>query len=40
MSFISRFVSATTFEYGLVAAGVAIVIVAAVQTIGTALNIS
>jgi len=42
MKFISRFLSnesgATAIEYGLIAAGIAVVIIAAVQSIGTSLN--
>jgi pilus assembly protein Flp/PilA len=40
--FISRFLSnesgATAIEYGLIAAGIAVVIIAAVNAVGTALN--
>jgi pilus assembly protein Flp/PilA len=40
--FISRFVAnesgATAIEYGLIAAGIAVAIIAAVQAVGTALN--
>jgi Flp pilus assembly pilin Flp len=39
-SLISRFVSATAFEHCLVAAGIAVAIVTALQTIGTALNVA
>ena len=42
MQFISRFFhdesGATAIEYGLIAAGIAVVIIVAVQTIGTNLN--
>ena len=42
MSFISRFLKnesgATAIEYGLIAAGIAVAIIIAVQTIGTNLN--
>jgi pilus assembly protein Flp/PilA len=42
MSMISRFVKdesgATAIEYGLIAAGIAVAIIAAVQAVGTALN--
>jgi pilus assembly protein Flp/PilA len=42
MNFISRFLrnesGATAIEYGLIAAGIAVVIIAAVQSIGTSLN--
>ena len=42
MNFVSRFVSnesgATAIEYGLIAAGIAVAIIAAVQSVGTALN--
>ena len=41
-NFISRFVTnesgATAIEYGLIAAGIAVAIIAAVQAVGTALN--
>ena len=41
-NFISRFVSdqsgATAIEYGLIAAGIAVVIIAAVNAVGTALD--
>ena len=40
--FISRFAAnesgATAIEYGLIAAGIAVAIIAAVQAVGTALN--
>jgi pilus assembly protein Flp/PilA len=40
--FISRFATnesgATAIEYGLIAAGIAVAIIAAVQAVGTALN--
>ena len=39
---VSRFISnesgATAIEYGLIAAGIAVAIIAAVQSVGTALN--
>jgi pilus assembly protein Flp/PilA len=39
---VSRFISnesgATAIEYGLIAAGIAVAIIAAVQAVGTALN--
>ena len=42
MKFISRFLSnesgATAIEYGLIAAGIAVVIIAAVQSLGGTLN--
>jgi len=42
MKFISRFLrnesGATAIEYGLIAAGIAVVIIAAVQSVGTSLN--
>jgi len=42
MKFVSRFMSdqsgATAIEYGLIAAGIAIVIIAAVQSVGTNLT--
>lgn len=42
MTFISRFLKnesgATAIEYGLIAAGIAVAIIFAVQTIGTNLN--
>ena len=42
MKLISRFVrdesGATAIEYGLIAAGIAVAIIAAVQAVGTALN--
>jgi pilus assembly protein Flp/PilA len=42
MNFISRFLrnesGATAIEYGLIAAGIAVVIIAAVQAVGTSLN--
>ena len=42
MTFISRFLKnesgATAIEYGLIAAGIAVAIIIAVQTIGTNLN--
>jgi len=42
MNFVSRFISnesgATAIEYGLIAAGIAVAIIAAVQSVGTALN--
>jgi pilus assembly protein Flp/PilA len=41
-NFTSRFVAdesgATAIEYGLIAAGIAVAIIAAVQAVGTALN--
>ena len=41
-NFISRFLrdesGATAIEYGLIAAGIAVVIIAAVQSVGTSLN--
>ena len=41
-NFMSRFVAnesgATAIEYGLIAAGIAVAIIAAVQAVGTALN--
>ena len=44
MKFISRFLNnesgATAIEYGLIAAGIAVVIIAVVQSIGTSLNTS
>ena len=44
MKFVSRFLSnesgATAIEYGLIAAGIAVVIIAVVQSIGTSLNTS
>ena len=42
LNLISRFISnesgATAIEYGLIAAGIAVAIIAAVQSVGTALN--
>jgi pilus assembly protein Flp/PilA len=42
MSFFSRFLSnesgATAIEYGLIAAGIAVAIIAALNTLGTTLN--
>ena len=42
MKFVSRFLKnesgATAIEYGLIAAGIAVVIIAVVQSIGTSLN--
>ena len=42
MNFISRFLrnesGATAIEYGLIAAGIAVVIIAVVRSIGTSLN--
>ena len=42
MNLVSRFISnesgATAIEYGLIAAGIAVAIIAAVQSVGTALN--
>jgi pilus assembly protein Flp/PilA len=42
MQFVSRFMSnesgATAIEYGLIAAGIAVVIIAAVTSLGSALN--
>jgi pilus assembly protein Flp/PilA len=42
MSFVSRFLrdesGATAIEYGLIAAGIAVAIIAAVQSLGTTLN--
>ena len=42
LNFVSRFISnesgATAIEYGLIAAGIAVAIIAAVQSVGTALN--
>jgi pilus assembly protein Flp/PilA len=42
MSTVSRFLrdesGATAIEYGLIAAGIAVAIIAAVQSLGTALN--
>ena len=42
-NFITRFLKnesgATAIEYGLIAAGIAVVIIAAVQAIGTALDV-
>ena len=42
MNFLSRFSrdesGATAIEYGLIAAGIAVAIIAAVQSVGTALN--
>ena len=42
MNFISRFLSnesgATAIEYGLIAAGISVVIIVAVNTLGTTLN--
>ena len=42
LSFVSRFMAnesgATAIEYGLIAAGIAVAIIVAVQTIGTNLN--
>jgi len=43
-NFISRFLSnesgATAIEYGLIAAGIAVVIITAVQLVGTNLNLT
>jgi pilus assembly protein Flp/PilA len=42
LSFVSRFIAdesgATAIEYGLIAAGIAVAIIAAVNTLGTTLN--
>jgi pilus assembly protein Flp/PilA len=42
LNFVSRFMTnesgATAIEYGLIAAGIAVAIIAAVQSVGTALN--
>jgi len=42
LNLFSRFISnesgATAIEYGLIAAGIAVAIIAAVQSVGTALN--
>ena len=42
LNLVSRFISnesgATAIEYGLIAAGIAVAIIAAVQSVGTALN--
>ena len=42
LNFVSRFISnesgATAIEYGLIAAGIAIAIIAAVNSVGAALN--
>ncbi len=42
LNLISRFISnesgATAIEYGLIAAGIAVAIIAAVQSVGSALN--
>jgi pilus assembly protein Flp/PilA len=42
LSFVSRFIEdesgATAIEYGLIAAGIAVAIIAAVNTLGTTLN--
>jgi len=42
LNLVSRFISnesgATAIEYGLIAAGIAVAIIAAVQSVGTSLN--
>jgi pilus assembly protein Flp/PilA len=42
LNFVSRFMNdesgATAIEYGLIAAGIAVAIIAAMQSVGTALN--